>query len=70
MIAKMEMENPCGSALAANQNVHDIGSLPLELVLHIAQYLDGADIARSQMVRYSLLMPVSKLPLIPTPDRQ
>lgn len=44
-------ETNCGGSLAVVQNEYDIvGSLPSELVVHIVDYLDVADIARCQRV--------------------
>lgn len=51
------MEEECRrhDALAAGRGQHKrydiVGSLPLELVIHVVEYLDEVDIVRSQRVR-------------------
>lgn len=46
--------------LAAGRGKHEyfdiVGELPLELVIHVVEYLDGADIVRSQRVRSHIHM--------------
>lgn len=51
---KRGMEEHYGhNVFVTGQSRHDIvGSLPLELVVHVVEYLDQADIIRSQRVRY------------------
>ena len=56
-IDKPGMEELHGRARVADRDQHKyydiVGSLPLELVAHVAEYQDGADIVRSQSVRMS-----------------
>lgn len=49
------MEGFCGNALVAGREQHAyydiVGSLPLELVVSVVEYLDETDIVRSRRVR-------------------
>lgn len=61
------MEEQRGHAIAAGRDQRRhfdiVGSLPLELVVELAQYLDGADIIRSRRVR-TTVAPLSMFKVI------